>query len=73
MPSRWGEEFDEEDGTISIVQPPNPRVMKIDIWYDSDEEVTDAQEQEGSKIIIWNKGNNAKVASQEAPQISNRK
>ena len=63
VPSRWGEEFDEEDGIISIVQPPNPRVMKIDIWYDSDEEVIDAQEQEGSKIIVWNKKNNTKVAS----------
>ena len=47
--------------------------MGIDIWYDSDEKITDAQEQEGSEIIVWNKGNNIKVASQEAPYISNRK
>ena len=67
MPSRWENEFDKEDEMIRIVQPLNPRVMGIDIWYDSDEEVIDAQEQEGSKIIIWNKENNAKVASQKAP------
>ena len=27
MPSRWGEEFDKEDGIIRIVQPPNLQVM----------------------------------------------
>ena len=73
MPSGWGEEFDKEGGIIRIVQPLNPRVMGINIWYDSDEEVTNAREKEGLKIIICNKGNNTKVASQEAPQITNRK
>ena len=44
VPSGWGEEFNKEDGTISNVQHQHPRVMEIDIWYDSDEEVIDAQE-----------------------------
>ena len=38
VPSRWGAEFDEEDRIITILLLCIPRVMGINIWYDSDEE-----------------------------------
>ena len=40
VPSGWGEEFDEENRMIRIVQPLNPRVMRIYMWYDSNKEAT---------------------------------
>ena len=76
VPSGWGGEFDEEDGIIRIVQPPNLQVIRIDIWYDSDKEAkesTNVQEYDDSEIIVWNKGNNVKAASLETPQLNSEK
>ena len=47
--------------------------MGIDIWYDSDEEAKgsmNVQEHDDSKIIVWNKGNNVKAATQEKSQLN---
>ena len=49
--------------------------MGIDIWYDFNEEAkesTNVQEYNDSEIIIWNKGDNAKIASQETPQLNSK-
>ena len=73
MPIGQGEEFNEEDRIIKIVQLLNPRVMGIDVWYDSDDEARkkiNVQEHDNSEIIIQNEGNSAKAVSQETPQLS---
>ena len=33
--SRWGDEFDEEDEVVTI---PTPSIIRINIWYDFNEE-----------------------------------
>ena len=71
-----GEEFDREDGMTRIVQSPNLQVMGIDIWYDSDEEAKESmniQEHDDFEIIVWNKGNNTKAASQETSHLNSKK
>ena len=40
MPSRRGNEFDKEDEIITVLLLDWPRVMGINIWYDSDEELS---------------------------------
>ena len=49
--------------------------MRIDIWYDSDEakKITNVQEYNDSKIIVWNKGNNTGATSQETSQLNSKK
>ena len=58
VPSGWGEKFDEEDGMTKTDRPSTLQVMGIDIWYDSDD----------PEIIVWDKDNSSKTASQEISQ-----
>ena len=40
IPSGWGDEFTKEDEVITIPLSNTPCVMGINIWYDSDEELS---------------------------------
>ena len=40
MPSRWKDEFDKEYWIVTTLQPPEPTVMEINLWYDFDEELS---------------------------------